>query len=255
MSPALPPLPARVGGALPASFVATRSNTFLWWISLGFLTITCLWDAHHWDMAIMSALGDAQGFAWRHNWWLETVLHDRAKHLSTLALLCCTCLIWKPIGPLRQLDRYSRVGLLVGVIMATLAISLMKRFSLTSCPWDLQIFGGTAQYVSHWAWGESDGGGGHCFPGGHASSALAYLAMALPLMSASSRGLRKTGWAIFGASLGIGLLFGAMQTLRGAHFPSHTWWTLSICWLVGWATHLAWGRMRRVQSSPRKPPL
>jgi membrane-associated PAP2 superfamily phosphatase len=44
-------------------------------------------------------------------------------------------------------------------------------------------------------------------------------------------------------TLGIGMLAGATQTLRGAHYPSHTLWTLVICGAVslgGWRLAKPW---------------
>ena len=73
-----------------------------------------------------------------------------------------------------------------------LVVSLIKRASLTSCPWDLAEFGGPAQYVSHWVLGLADGGGAHCFPGGHASAALAFVGVALPWLS-GRQGSPRTG--------------------------------------------------------------
>ena len=34
-----------------------------------------------------------------------------------------------------------------------------------------------------------------------------------------------------------GLLLGLTQTVRGAHYPSHTLWTAWICWTTGWLTY------------------
>ena len=44
---------------------------------------------------------------------------------------------------------------------------------------ELAEFGGVAQHVSHWSLGVLDGGPGHCFPSGHASSAFAFFALLL----------------------------------------------------------------------------
>lgn len=116
-------------------------------------------------------------------------------------------------------------------------VSVLKHFSLTSCPWDLRLFGGSAEYVSHWAWGMADNGGGKCFPGGHASSAFGFLALSLPFLLSAQAGLRRHGWRLLVATVVVGLFFGATQTVRGAHYPSHTFWTAWICWTVGLVVH------------------
>ena len=41
----------------------------------------------------------------------------------------------------------------------------------------------------------------------------------------------------------IGAWLGLVQTLRGAHYPSHTLWTMVICYAVGGA---AWWMVHRV---------
>ena len=40
-----------------------------------------------------------------------------------------------------------------------------------------------------------------------------------------------------------GLLFGGAQTLRGAHYPSHSLWTAWLCWTLS-ATLLSRRRLR-----------
>lgn len=111
------------------------------------------------------------------------------------------------------------------MLAALCAVNLLKWHSLTSCPWDLTSFGGAARHVSHWRWGVADGGGGRCFPGGHAPSAFAYIGLALPGLARRQR----RGWAWLGIVLFFGSVAGLTQTLRGAHYPSHTLWTLVGC--------------------------
>src|SRR5690606_907747 len=53
-----------------------------------------------------------------------------------------------------------------------------------------------------------------------------------------------------GAALAIGLLASVVQTLRGAHYPSHSLWTLLICAsvsLAGWH----WAQPRAAAAAPR----
>jgi membrane-associated PAP2 superfamily phosphatase len=105
----------------------------------------------------------------------------------------------------------------------------------------LQEFGGKAWYVSHWTWGTRDGGAGHCFPAGHASSALAFIALALPWLFSGQASLRRRGQWLLLLVLVLGLVFGLAQTLRGAHYPSHTLWTIWICWTVALVNRLVFG--------------
>jgi membrane-associated PAP2 superfamily phosphatase len=50
-----------------------------------------------------------------------------------------------------------------------------------------------------------------------------------------------------------GLVLGLSQTLRGAHYPSHTAWTALFCAATAWANHglFAWWRIKRKLSIGR----
>jgi membrane-associated PAP2 superfamily phosphatase len=104
----------------------------------------------------------------------------------------------------------------------------IKQLTQTSCPWDLQEFGGVARYVQHWRLGVRDGGGGHCFPSGHAASAFALLSGWFVLRGAYPRAARL--W--LGVVVLAGIVFGTAQLMRGAHYPSHTLWTAWFCWVI-----------------------
>lgn len=203
------------------------------------LALLCVlaWDFSGLDIPVMQALGDAQGFSLKTNWWFETILHTKARQLSGLVLVLMVLMVWRPSGWFRELSRLQRVEIVAGILWGLLCINLLKRISLTSCPWDLQDFGGPAVYVSHWRWGVADGGDGHCFPGGHASSALAYLALCLPWLTQATAAARRRGRALLVGVLVLGFILGMTQTLRGAHYPSHTLWTGLICWLVVMLNH------------------
>jgi hypothetical protein len=121
------------------------------------------------------------------------------------------------------------------VLASVIAVSILKNLSQTSCPWDLQEFGGVARYVSHWSWGVNDGGPGGCFPAGHASAAFAYVGGYFVLRRVSPR--VAAVWLC--VAVVAGLVLGVAQQLRGAHYMSHTLWTAWVCWAVGFAIELA----------------
>jgi membrane-associated PAP2 superfamily phosphatase len=134
----------------------------------------------------------------------------------------------RPRQVLPGLTRSERLGWLLTTLLCLVVVSLIKRASLTSCPWDLAEFGGTAHYISHWAFGLRDGGGGHCFPSGHASAAFAFLSGGWVLARAYPRLARA--WLV--GVIVLGVVYGVGQMLRGAHYPSHTMWTAWICWAL-----------------------
>lgn len=214
-----------------------------WWlIALG---LTLLWDGMGADLAVMQLIGGPSGFALRDQWLLSRVLHDAVRQAAVLFYpLIWVWAAWPARwqrGPaaLWTLPRRERVVVAVLIALSLLAVNLIKNASHTSCPWELNAFGGPAHYVSHWAPDLSDGGSGHCFPGGHASSAYAFLGLCLPWLMPPNGQLRArtAGWRWLGFWLVAGAVAGAVQTVRGAHYPSHTLWTLVICAgvsLAGW---------------------
>jgi membrane-associated PAP2 superfamily phosphatase len=212
------------------------------WLALAAFTLC--WDLAGLDMAVMSHIGTPEGFPLKDNWWLSTVLHDRFRLVAQLLFVALLGWASWPMRPdsLPRRERWLMVGL---VVASLLVVNLVKISSRTSCPWDLQAFGGEARYVSHWLLSVGDGGGGRCFPGGHASSALAYFALCLPWLSApaGTQRAKKPGWQWLTLVVGMGVLAGITQTLRGAHHPSHTLWTFLICTgisLAGWSAGQRW---------------
>ena len=208
------------------------------------MAVTLIWDFAGLDMAVMTHIGTPNGFPLRDNWWLSHVLHDRLRLVSQG--LFAAMLVWA-IWPIRSrgLPRRERWLLVILVVASLLAVNLIKINSRTSCPWDLQAFGGEAHYVSHWLFGVGDGGGGRCFPGGHVSSAFAFFALCLPWLCPPEGTQRNAaiGWRWLALVVCVGLIAGFTQTLRGAHHPSHTLWTLLICAgisIFGWSSGQRW---------------
>jgi membrane-associated PAP2 superfamily phosphatase len=239
-----------VPGIAPRTEKLADDNSPFTWL-LGALFATLLWDWSGLDLGVMQLLGTAQGFGLRNQWWMEHVLHDALRQLSTaIYLLLWAWTLWPARWtPARaapfMLPRLERLTVVLLVALSLLAVNLIKNNSLTSCPWDLQAFGGQAHYVSHWDLWRGDQGSGHCFPGGHASSGFGFLALCLPwLEPTGSRPVRRMlGPRLLGGALFTGFLAGAVQTVRGAHYPSHTLWTLVICAAVslgGWRFALRW---------------
>jgi len=176
------------------------------------------------------------GFPLRDNWFMVQVMHEGTKALSwALVILLLVGIAW-PVGFLRRLDRGERVQLALSVVASVLVVSAIKFGSRTSCPWDVDVFGGMARHVSHWSWGRFDGGPGKCFPAGHASAAFAFLGGYFLL---ARRVPGAAPWWLAGAVLG-GLMLGLAQQMRGAHYMSHTLWTAWICWTTGLAIDSAW---------------
>ena len=214
-------------------------------VSLILLIIFLAWDSTVWDMQLATIWGDPNGFALRDHWWMAQIMHSGARNLGWIFFLTLFIGIWRPWGALRALATADRVSLFLSVLSALLCGTLIKGFSQTSCPWDLQAFGGVAPYVSHWNLWVSDGGGGHCFPAGHASTGFAFMAAYFGLRQNNTRGAMR--WLL--VAVCIGFILGISQQMRGAHFMSHTLWTAWLCWTVGWLSHVLFNTIRRKNTS------
>ena len=118
-------------------------------ISAFTLLAIALWDSSGLDLALAHAVGDLHGFAWREHWLLTDVLHTGAKSLAWLLIVALSLAVAWPVGVWQQLPMSRRVQLAATALLASALIALLKVGSHTSCPWDLNDFGGMARYASH----------------------------------------------------------------------------------------------------------
>ncbi|MFC3147877.1 phosphatase PAP2 family protein [Piscinibacterium candidicorallinum] len=218
-------------------------------VSAAALLLLAAWDFSGADLIVSRMFADASGFALRNDVLLARVFHDGGRYLGWVVL---AAMLWIAVrssargsadAPPRRLQ-LQWIGVMLGCVIL---IGAIKRFSLTSCPWELAEFGGLAHWVSHWLPGVSDGGPGGCFPSGHAVTAFAFLG-AWQLWRPWRPRAAQTVLLIV---LFTGALFGAVQLIRGAHYLSHTLWTAWICWTLC-ALAAAWLH-RRLPESDRRP--
>jgi membrane-associated PAP2 superfamily phosphatase len=182
------------------------------------------------DLALADALFDpGHGFRWRDAWLANTFSHVIVKSLLVaLAMLAVLVAGWdlaRPFSAWAPLTRMRVRALALAAVAVPLVISMLKRASSSHCPWDLARYGGDETYVrllDRMPWHAL---AGHCLPAGHASSALWLVAIAVFWLPASPR---KALAAALGA-LALGFALGWMQQMRGAHFLTHTLWSM---WLA-----------------------
>lgn len=190
------------------------------------LALVIAWDALGADLAVTGWFGDASGFPWRGAFVTSRVLHDGGRWLAGVGLLSLAAYsVWPSEN---EPSRRRRLAWLAVVLASIVAVPMLKRFSRTSCPWDLAAFGGTASYVPHWLPGVFDGGPGHCFPSGHAVSAFAFVGLYFLWRGHSTWRARSAAVAV---AL-MGALFAATQLVRGAHHISHSLWSGWLCWAI-----------------------
>jgi membrane-associated PAP2 superfamily phosphatase len=188
------------------------------------LGLLLAWEASCADLVVSAWFGGAQGFPLRDAFLTRDVLHQGGRVLAWLLLgLLLLDALWPLVpGPSRR----RRLAWAAMVLALIVGVPLIKRVTLSSCPWDLDVFGGAFPYVPHWDLTRRDGGPGHCFPSGHAVAAFAFL----PVYFLWRPHRPRLARLLLVAVLALGLVFGAAQTLRGAHFVSHTLWTAWLCW-------------------------
>ncbi len=198
-----------------------------WIVAALGLALLAAWDATGWDLAVVRHFGDARGFAWRDAFATSTVLHGGGRVLAWCLILLLAVTAWRAPAAARP-GRGERARWLGAILLCVLLVPLFKQASLTSCPWDLAQFHGVARHVSHWRLGVADGGPGRCFPSGHAVAAFAFFGQYFLWRRHDARHARRWLWAV----LGMGLVYGLGQLVRGAHYPSHSLWTAWLCWVI-----------------------
>jgi membrane-associated PAP2 superfamily phosphatase len=211
-----------------------RGRRDLEWTLLGLLLLA-LWELSGLDPVVAGWYGSAAGFAWRDSAWTRTLLYDGGR------LVAAVLLIGMAIDAARRPrpQAPARAEKLYWLMVAIACLLLAPHFTLSSCPWDLTLFGGRVPYVPHWRLDLADGGPGHCFPSGHAVSGFAFLPLYFLWRRHDARIARA--WLI--AVLLLGAIAGWTQLVRGAHFPSHTLWSGWLCWTL--AATAAWAAEQR----------
>jgi len=140
-----------------------------------------------------------------------------------------------------------RRALFLFVLMAGCAafvVQTLKGVSVHSCPWDINTFGGTAQWFPLFGPIGAMSGSGLCWPGGHASGGFAVMAGYFALRDSKPKLARAILWF----SLGMGAVMSLVQMARGAHFLSHNLWSM---WLV-WATCFVIDALMRIILPPAR---
>ena len=183
------------------------------------------------DLLLAAPLFDpASGdFPLRRHWLLNTVMHDQLKLVATLAAVAMlgVCglgmrgrLAWLP-------PRGARLAA-IGMLLIPAATSVLKHLTNRHCPWDVIDFGGYAPYIGLLHLPSANIAPGACFPAGHASLGFLWLIWGVALRATSVRAARIAGTA----AAAFGLVLGVGQMLRGAHFLSHTLWSLWLAWAI-----------------------
>ena len=167
----------------------------------------------------------SQRFPWDKTWFATAFMHGYVKNvLMWIGFLLMAGALLDLIRPFARLPPAPRAALRISALAAffePLLISTLKRGSALHCPWGVDRYGGHNPFLRLLDVVPADWAAGHCFPAGHASSAMWLSALAafwLPHAPARAR-------AVFAFGLLAGFTLGWVQQMRGQHFLSHTLWT------------------------------
>lgn len=185
------------------------------------------------DIALANAMFDEEKgfFPWRDAWLADRFNHVLLKRALVAAGVTVVLLnLWDLFRrlPWRPTTRISMRILGLSALLVPAVISGIKRFSTSHCPWDIDRFGGQEPYIRLLEALPAGVTAGHCMPAGHASSALWLVALAVFCLPSSPRAAA----AIACVLLLFGFAVGWMQQLRGAHFLSHTLWSMWIAAVI-----------------------
>jgi membrane-associated PAP2 superfamily phosphatase len=233
----------------PTLLGARRAAMACAWLCVTGLLILWIGRATNIDLMLADAVYDtASGaFPWRHAWLTDTFSHVILKGLLTLAaawfILAAARDLWRPRLGRSALDRLRLRVVALSALLVPLVISTLKHASVTHCPWDLARYGGTEPYLRLFDALPLGVPAGHCLPAGHASTALWLVSLCVYWLPSRPGAARRVALL----ALLLGGLVGWMQQLRGAHFLTHTLWSIWIACAVVLAivAALQWWPLRR----------
>jgi membrane-associated PAP2 superfamily phosphatase len=198
------------------------------------LVLACLGSFTDIDMTLARSMYINGSFPARHAWWAETFGHDYMRRLLVVAgagVIGLALIDW--VRPFNWLQPWIRQRVRVvawSAALVPLVVSLAKHFAFSHCPWDVVEFGGGHTYVRLLQAVPANALPGHCMPAGHASSALWLVSTAVFWLPHKPRAAFAAAFSM----LTVGFALGWIQQLRGAHFLTHTLWSVWIsCATVG----------------------
>lgn len=167
-------------------------------------------------------------FPWKNAWFAKVLMHVYVKNFILICgFLLYSILLIDMFKPLNVMSSWQRVRLrfvaMSSVIIPT-TISLLKKYSVLHCPWDIDRYNGSAPFLKLLDSVPKGFEAGACFPAGHASTGLWLASLCvfwLPNNSVKAQ-------FIFALGLFSGFILGWVQMMRGAHFLFHTLWSMWI---------------------------
>ena len=199
-------------------------------VPMALMALLLLLDPSGLDFAIEHLFYEpGQGFIGSHSFWLEDILHDRAKQLVIAFAVLAIIGFAISLLPTRfRVWRRSLGFLVLALGISTSVVTPLKALTAVHCPWSLSEFGGTETFTPLLSERAATESPGRCWPGGHASSGFSLLALFFLLRDKRPRSARVA--LVF--ALGLGAVFSVGRMMQGAHFLSHNLWTLLFDWTI-----------------------
>ena len=210
-------------------------------LALAALLLAWVFHATRLDLQLEAPYYDAVNhtFPWRYAWVTKYLLHRYLK----VALIVAGLLVWavalraRFVGAPRFLAGRTRRWWVIAwcFVLVPLASAVLRRLSPMHCPWDIAEFGGRMPYLDAVRALSANVPPGHCAPAGYMTVGTWLLAFALLWYPE-----RRARSVVIGVGLVlVSLALGWVQQMRGAHFLSHSLWSLWWSWLVILAVHAA----------------
>lgn len=235
-----------------SSLTRPPSRPLNFWVCLGVPVIVAvtliLLELTTLDMDIAQLAYDpvAGTFIGKHSYFLENILHDRAKQVvmafSVLAILAfISTFVLERMKPIRR-----ELGCLVlSMALSTGFVTPVKVVTAVQCPWSLQAFGGQQVYSELLSPRPATDKPGRCWPGGHAATGFTLFALFFVLRDRRPR-LARIALVV---AFSLGTVFSISRMLQGAHFFSHNVWTAVFCWLISFGAY--YFMLYRPEKQPR----
>lgn len=199
-------------------------------VPIALMALLLVLDPTELDFALARVFYDpSTGFIGRHSFWLEDILHDRAKQIVIfLGVLAIASFLISLVSTRLRAWRRHLGYLVLSLVLSTSIVTPLKMLTAVQCPWSLTEFGGNEQFSSLLEKRAPTEKPGRCWPGGHASAGFSLIAMFFFLRDRRPRSARIA----LAIALGTGTVFSLGRMMQGAHFLSHNLWTLLIDWTI-----------------------
>lgn len=219
---------------LTSSYAGTLIKTTIKTVLLPLLILSLMFYLFYQlklDFVLADWLYQQQGGRWvlQQHWLMQKVLHDRVRDLNLVLVVALICYgVWLRSAGQSAVLRRAVATLLYSLLSCFAVVSWLKHVLPMECSWDLLQFGGDMPFYGLLQ-PRPEGTPIHlCFPAGHASIGFAWLGLYYFFLETKPQWASK---ALIAAAV-TGLLLGAVQQSRGAHFFSHDIGTAAICWAL-----------------------